>query len=46
MNVVLKNFGQYREDEGKVMEIDLCSRIVNILEYFGKLDFYEVERVI
>lgn len=45
MNAALKNFGQYREDEGKAMETDLRSRIANILEYLGKLDPHEAERV-
>lgn len=45
MNAALKNFGQYREDEGKAMENDLRGRITNILELLGQLDPHEAERV-
>jgi len=45
MNAALKNFGQYREDEGKAMENDLRGRISNILEYLVQLDPHEAERV-
>lgn len=45
MNEALKNFGQYREDEGQAMETDLRSRIANILELLGQLDPHESERV-
>ncbi len=45
MNEALKNFGQYREDEGKAMETDLRSRIANIMEFLGQLDPHEAERV-
>lgn len=45
MNAALKNFGQYREDEGKAMETDLRGRITNILELLGQLNPHEEERV-
>ena len=34
----LTNFNQFREDEGKVLRIDLELRIQNILDFFAEID--------
>lgn len=41
----LKNFGQFREDEGKVLKADLELRIKNILGFFAEVETLAPQRI-
>jgi len=41
----LKNFGQFREDEGKVLKADLELRIKNILSFFAEVEILAPQRI-
>jgi len=41
----LKNFGQFREDEGKVLKADLELRIKNILGFFAEVEILAPQRI-
>lgn len=44
-NTALKNFNQFRLDEGAVLKIDLELRIKNILQFFAEVEVLEPLRV-
>lgn len=41
----LKNFVQFREDEGKVLKVDLELRIKNILSFFAEVEILAPQRI-